>query len=113
MAFAAATVGVAAIGRVVGAPLSSSGILAAVVVFAAAFLLPAVRSWGLRVRLASWNLAGLLIAFCYVGAAADAHHVSPERVDKFSGSLPLDVHSRAALPVPPGLSASVSLIGAP
>src|ERR1700732_4589389 len=41
MAFAAATLGVAAIGRAVGAPLSSSGILAAIVVFAAAFLLPA------------------------------------------------------------------------
>src|SRR6266852_1834196 len=69
-AFAIGTVGVAAIGRAIGAPLSSSGILAAVVVFAAAFLLPAVRSWGLRVRFASWNLAGLLLAFAYVGAAA-------------------------------------------
>src|SRR6267378_5016115 len=48
MAFAAATLGVAAIGRAVGAPLSLSGILAAIVVFAAAFLLPAVRNWGLR-----------------------------------------------------------------
>src|SRR6202048_2641147 len=98
-AFAVATLGVAAIGRAVGAPLSSSGILAAIVVFAAAFLLPAVRNWGLRVRLASWNLAGLLFAFGYIGAAAYAHHVALERVDKFSSSLHLDVQSRGGLPV--------------
>src|SRR5260370_23483693 len=101
MAFAAATVGVAAIGRVVGAPLSSSGILAAVVVFAAAFLLPAVRSWGLRVRLASWNLAGLFIAFGYLCAAAYAHHVPLGRVDKFSASLHPGLPSRSPPPVPP------------
>src|SRR5260370_24694844 len=113
MAFAAATVGVAAIGRVVGAALSSSGILTAVVVFAAAFLLPAVRSWGLRVRLASWNMAGLLIACGYVGAAAYAHHVALERVDKFSASLHLDVQSRGALPFPPSLWQRDGLIRPP
>jgi membrane-bound metal-dependent hydrolase YbcI (DUF457 family) len=113
MAFAAATLGVAAIGRIVGAPLSSSGILAAVVVFAAAFLLPAVRNWGLRVPLASWNLAGLFIAFGYVGAAAYAHHVALERVDKFSSSLHLDVQSRGALPFPPSIWHWDGLIRAP
>jgi membrane-bound metal-dependent hydrolase YbcI (DUF457 family) len=113
MAFAAGTVGVAAIGRAVGAPLSSSGILAAVVVFAAAFLLPAVRNWGLRVRLASWNLAGLVVAFGYVGAAAYAHHVALQRVDNFSSSLHLDVQSRGALPFPPSLWHWDGLIRAP
>src|SRR6266404_1579613 len=113
MAFAVGTVGVAAMGRAVGAPLSSSGILTAVVVFAAAFLLPAVRSWGLRVRLASWNMAGLLIACGYVGAAAYAHHVALERVDKFSASLHLDVQSRGALPFPPSLWHWDGLIRAP
>jgi membrane-bound metal-dependent hydrolase YbcI (DUF457 family) len=113
MAFAAATLGVAAIGRAVGAPLSSSGILAAIVVFAAAFLLPAVRNWGLRVRLASWNLAGLLLAFGYIGAAAYAHHVALERVDKFSSSLHLDVQSRGALPFPPSIWHWDGLIRAP
>ena len=113
MAFAVGTVGVAAIGRAVGAPLSSSGILAAVVVFAAAFLLPAVRNWGLRVRLASWNLAGLVVAFGYVGAAAYAHHVALERVDTFSSSLHLDVQSRGALPFPPSLWHWDGLIRAP
>ena len=113
MAFAVATLGVAAIGRVVGAPLSSSGILAAIVIFAAAFLLPAIRNWGLLVRLASWNLAGLLIAFGYVGAAAYAHHAALERVDKFSSSLHLDVQSRGALPFPPSIWHWDGLIRAP
>jgi len=113
IAFAVATLGVAAIGRAVGAPLSLSGILAAVVIFAAAFLLPAVRKWGLRVRLASWNLAGLLIAFGYIGAAAYAHRVALERVDKFSSSLHLDVQSRGALPFPPSMWHWDGLIRAP
>src|SRR6266404_1881150 len=60
--FAVATLAVAAIGLVIGAPLSTRGILAAIVVLAAAFLLPAIRNGGLRVRLATWNLAGLLLS---------------------------------------------------
>jgi membrane-bound metal-dependent hydrolase YbcI (DUF457 family) len=113
MVFAVGTLGVAAIGRAVDAPLSLSGILAAVVIFAAAFLLPAVRKWGLRVRLASWNLAGLLIAFGYIGAAVYAHRVALERVDKLSSLLHLDVQSRGALPSPPSMWHWDGLIRAP
>jgi len=113
MLFAVGTLGVAAIGRAVDAPLSLSGILAAVVIFAAAFLLPAVRKWGLRVRLASWNLAGLLIAFGYIAAAVYAHHVALERVDKLSSLLHLDVQSRGALPSPPSVWHWDGLIRAP
>jgi membrane-bound metal-dependent hydrolase YbcI (DUF457 family) len=113
MVFALATLGVAAIGRAVDAPLSPSGILAAVVIFAAAFLLPAVRKWGLRVRLASWNLAGLLVAFGYIGVAVYAHHVALERVDKLSSLLHLDVQSRGALPSPPSMWRWDGLIRAP
>jgi len=101
--FAAGAVGVAAIGMSVGAPISMRAILAAVVILAAVFLLPGVRQWGLQVRLASWNLAGLLIALGYIGAAAYAHHVALKRVDKFSSSLHLNVQSRGALPFPPSL----------
>jgi membrane-bound metal-dependent hydrolase YbcI (DUF457 family) len=101
--FAAAAVGVAAIGMSVGAPISTRAILAAVVILAAVFLLPGIRKWGLRVRFASWNFAGLLIALGYIGAAAYAHHVALERVDNFSSSLHLDVQSRGALPFPPSL----------
>src|SRR5258708_2676 len=77
--------------------------LPAVVILAAWFRLPGVRGWGLQVRLASWNLAGLLIALGYIGAAAYAHHVALERVDKFSSSLHLEVQSLGALPFPPSL----------
>jgi membrane-bound metal-dependent hydrolase YbcI (DUF457 family) len=101
--FAAAAAGVAAIGMSVGAPISMRAIFAAVVILAAAFLLPGVREWGLRVRFASWNLAGLLITLGYIGAAAYAHHFALERVDNFSSSLRLDVQSRGALPFPPSL----------
>jgi len=47
------------------------------------FPFPGVRHWGLRVRLAPWNLAGLLTALGYIGAATYAHHVALQRVDKF------------------------------
>jgi hypothetical protein len=79
------------------------GILTAIVVLAAAFLLPVIRRRGLRVRPASWNLAGLLIAFGYMGAAVYAHHAALQRVDKFSSTLHLDVQSQGALPFPPSL----------
>jgi membrane-bound metal-dependent hydrolase YbcI (DUF457 family) len=101
--FAAATVGVAFIALSVGAPISLGTTLAAIVVLAAIFFLPAIRRWGLRVRLASWNLAGLLIAVGYIGTAAYAHHIALERVDKFSSSLHLEAQSRGALPFPPSL----------
>jgi membrane-bound metal-dependent hydrolase YbcI (DUF457 family) len=101
--FALATLGVAAIAIKVGAPLSMQGILAAIVVLAAAFLLPAIRKSGLRVRRASWNLAGLLTALGYIGAAVFAHHAALKRVDKFSSTLHLDVQSQGALPFPPSL----------
>ena len=101
--FAAATVVVAFIALGVSAPISMRAILVVVVLLAAVFLLPAIRHWGLRVRLATWNLAGLLLAFGYIGAAAYAHHVALARVDTFSSTLRLDVQSRGALPFPPSL----------
>jgi hypothetical protein len=67
----------------------------------------------LRVRLASWNLAGLLIAFGYIAAAVYAHRVALERVDKLSSLLHLDVQSRGALPSPPSMWHWDGLIRAP
>jgi membrane-bound metal-dependent hydrolase YbcI (DUF457 family) len=103
LVFAACAFGVAAIGMSVGAPISIRAIFAAVVILAAVFLLPGVRQWGLQVRLASWNLAGLLIALGYIGAATYAHHAALQRVAKFSSSLHLEVQSQGALPFPPSL----------
>jgi membrane-bound metal-dependent hydrolase YbcI (DUF457 family) len=101
--FAAATVGVAFIALSVDAPISIQTILAVAVLLAAVFLLPGIRHWGLRVRLATWNLAGLVLAVAYIGAAAYAHRVALARVDNFASSLRLDVQSRGALPFPPSL----------
>ena len=103
MAFAVATFGVAAIAIKVDAPVSMQGILAAIVILTAVFLLPAIRKSGLRVRPASWNLAGLLIALGYIGAAVFAHQIALQRVDKFSSTLHLNVQSQGALPLPPSL----------
>src|SRR5467141_3020193 len=62
LVFTVATLAVAVIGQVIGAPLSPGGIFAAIVILTAVFLLPAVRNAGLRVQLATWNLAGLLLS---------------------------------------------------
>src|SRR5712671_2901629 len=91
LVFAAATVGVAFIALSVDAPISMQAILVVAVLLAAVFLLPGIRHWGLRVRLATWNLAGLVLAVGYIGAAAYAHHVALARVDHFSSSLRLEV----------------------
>jgi membrane-bound metal-dependent hydrolase YbcI (DUF457 family) len=101
--FAAATLGVAAIGLTIDVPYSIGGILGAIVILTAAFLLPAIRNWGLRVRLASWNMAGVLLAFAYIGAAGYAHHNALKRVDRFTSSLHLDAQSQGALPFPPSI----------
>jgi len=103
MVFAVATFGVAAIAIKVDAPVSIQGILATIVILTAVFLLPAIRKSGLRVRPASWNLAGLLIALGYIGAAVFAHQIALQRVDKFSSTLHLNVQSQGALPLPPSL----------
>ncbi len=103
LVFGSATLGVAALGAVIGAPISLRAILIVVVVLAAAFLLPALRHWGLRVGLASWNLAGLLLAFGYIGSAMYAHHAALARVDHFVSALRLDAQTRGALPFPPSI----------
>jgi membrane-bound metal-dependent hydrolase YbcI (DUF457 family) len=103
MVFAVATLGVAAFAIKVDAPVSMQGILAAIVILTAVFLLPAIRKNGLRVRPASWNLAGLLLALGYIGVAIFAHHAALKRVNTFSSALHLDVQSQGALPFPPSL----------
>jgi len=103
LVFGGATLAVAGWGAFVDAPISLRAILVVVVMLAAAFLLPALRNWGLQVRLASWNFAGLLLAFAYIGVAIYAHHAALARVDHFASALRLDAQSRGALPFPPSL----------
>ena len=103
LVFGSAALAVAAFAAVIGAPISPRAILIVVLVLAAAFLLPALRGWGLRVRPASWNLAGLLLAVVYIGAATVAHRAALVRVDQLASVLRLDAESRGALPFPPSL----------
>jgi membrane-bound metal-dependent hydrolase YbcI (DUF457 family) len=103
LVFGSAALVVAGFAAVIGAPISPRAILIVVLVLAAAFLLPAMRGWGLRVRLASWNLAGLLLAVVYIGAAMVAHRAALARVDQLASVLRLDAESRGALPFPPSL----------
>jgi len=103
LVFGSAALAVAAFAAVIGAPISPRAILIVVLVLAAAFLLPAMRGWGLRVRLASWNLAGLLLAVVYIVAAMVAHRAALARVDHLASALHLDAESRGALPFPPSL----------
>jgi membrane-bound metal-dependent hydrolase YbcI (DUF457 family) len=94
---------IALIGRVVGAPIEPSYIFGAVLLLSAAFLVPAMLGWGLRVRYVTWNRAGLLAVSCYFLAAFYAHHVALDRVKKFAAFENLEVISIGALPLPPSL----------
>jgi membrane-bound metal-dependent hydrolase YbcI (DUF457 family) len=103
LVFAPAPLLIAAIGRVVGAPISGSVIFAAIVLFTGIFLLPALRGWGLRVPHNTWNLAGFVGALVYLALAAANHHVALMRVTNFATQEHLDVQSFGALPFPPSL----------
>lgn len=101
--FIPVTFGIAAIGRIVGAPISTGAIWVAILVFSTLFLLPAFRGWGSQRRLATWNRAGFVGACVYVAFAVLAHHKALERVKKFAEFQGVRVESIGALPLPPSL----------
>jgi len=103
MLFIPVTFGIAALGRIVGAPISNAAIWAAVGIFSILFLLPAVLGWGSRLRLATWNRAGFLAACVYVGLTIFAHHKALERVKRFAEFQQVNPSAIAALPLPPSL----------
>jgi membrane-bound metal-dependent hydrolase YbcI (DUF457 family) len=103
LVFAPAPLLIAAIGRVVGAPISNHVVIAAIVLFTGLFLLPALRGWGLRVRHSSWNLAGFVGALAYIALALYAHHAAFARVEQFASWNHLEVETIGALPNPPSL----------
>lgn len=94
---------IARIGQVVGAPISGSVVVSAMLIFAALFLLPALRGWGLKIRHDTWNRAGFAVALAYVAFAIIAHHVALGRIRKFAELDHLQVESLGALPLPPSL----------
>jgi membrane-bound metal-dependent hydrolase YbcI (DUF457 family) len=103
LVFAPAPLLIAAIGRIVGAPISGSVVFAAIVLFTGLFLLPALRGWGLRVPHNTWNLAGFVGALVYIALATANHHAALARVTNFAAMEHLDVQSLGALPYPPSL----------
>jgi membrane-bound metal-dependent hydrolase YbcI (DUF457 family) len=101
--FIPVTFAIAAIARIVGAPISTNAIWAAILIYSALFLLPAFRAWGSRLRLATWNRAGFVIACFYIALAIFAHHKALERTKKFAEFQGVHVDSLGALPLPPSL----------
>jgi membrane-bound metal-dependent hydrolase YbcI (DUF457 family) len=94
---------IARIGEVVGAPISGQTVLGAMILFAAIFLLPALRGWGLKVQHDKWNRAGFSAALTYVVLTLFAHRVALARIQKFAELDHLRVASIGALPLPPSL----------
>src|SRR5262245_31466640 len=103
MLFIPVTFGIAALGRIVGAPISNAAIWAAIGIFSLLFLLPAVFGWGSRLRLATWNRAGFVGACIYVGLTIFAHHKALERVKRFAEFQRVKPDMIGALPLPPSL----------
>ncbi len=100
---ALASLGVAAIAKNVGAPISAQTAVTIIALLTAFFLLPALRFKGVGVRYTTWNRAGLAAAILYLAAASYAHRAALERVEKFASLFHLQVDSFGALPLPPSL----------
>src|SRR5580692_392661 len=98
-----ASLGAAALLKIVGAPISAQTALTIILILAVVFLLPSLRFKGLRVPYATWNRAGLAAALLYLAAAFYAHRAALERVEKFAALFHLQVRSLGALPLPPSL----------
>ncbi|HKW62547.1 MAG TPA: metal-dependent hydrolase [Candidatus Acidoferrum sp.] len=86
-----------------GAPISGRTIVGTMLIITAIFLLPAFRGWGLRVKYAAWNRAGLATTLIYVALTFFAHRAALERIEKFAALDHLQVESIGALPLPPSL----------
>src|SRR5215469_6834520 len=82
---------VSRIGATVGAPISNDAVVLATVLFAALFLLPTVRGWGLRVPYVTWNRAGLALAGAYILAATFAHQRALESLKNFAAEENIEV----------------------
>jgi membrane-bound metal-dependent hydrolase YbcI (DUF457 family) len=103
LAFVLLTFAVAALGRLIGAPISLTAVSVVILILALLILLPAMRGWGSRVSDRTWNRAGFVGACCYLGLAALAHAKALDRVQKFLAFQGIRAESFAALPLPPSL----------
>ena len=94
---------IAAIARIVGAPISEAAILTACLFFSLLFLLPAFRGWGSKVSRVAWTRAGFVVACCYIGMTIYAHHKALQWVRDFVAFEKIQPESLGALPFPPSL----------
>jgi len=94
---------IAAIARIVGAPISDGAVLSACLIFSLLFLLPAYRGWGARIKPVNWTRAGFAAACLYIGLAVYAHHMALERVKSFVAFEKIQPEVFGALPYPPSL----------
>jgi membrane-bound metal-dependent hydrolase YbcI (DUF457 family) len=111
--FAPSPLAIAAIARIVGAPIANAAILVAILVFTVLFLLPAFHGWGARVGHLAWNRAGLFAACSYIALAFFLHQTALARVRALAALEHIDAQSIAALPLPPSLWHWDGLILAP
>jgi membrane-bound metal-dependent hydrolase YbcI (DUF457 family) len=94
---------IAAIGRLVGAPISDTAVIAACLLFSLLFLMPAFRGWGARIKPVTWNRGGLVVGCVYLGLAFCAHYAALERVKSFIALEQIRPEVYGALPYPPSL----------
>jgi membrane-bound metal-dependent hydrolase YbcI (DUF457 family) len=109
----AATIAVAAISRIVGAPISVRYVFVIVVLFAAIFLLPSLRNFGVGLQRSTWNFAGLVLMFAYIAAAYFAHNAAFARLQKFAEAQHIDARALAVFPLPPSIAHWDGLVLAP
>lgn len=113
MLFIPVTFGIAALGRIVGAPISNAAIWGAIGIFSVLFLLPAIFGWGSQLRLATWNRAGFLGACIYLALTIVAHDKALNRVKSFAEFQGIKSDVIGALPLPPSLWSWDGLVRAP
>jgi membrane-bound metal-dependent hydrolase YbcI (DUF457 family) len=101
--FVLLTFSVAALARIVGAPISLTAVGVIIMILSLLILLPAMRRWGNRIRVATWNRAGFFAACCYLVLTVVAHHKAFERTKKFAAFQGVQVESIGALPLPPSI----------
>jgi membrane-bound metal-dependent hydrolase YbcI (DUF457 family) len=103
LVFVLLTFSVAAIARIVGAAISATAVGVIIMILTLLILLPAMRGWGTRIRLATWNRVGFIGACCYLALTIVAHHKAFERTRKFAAFQQAQVESIGALPLPPSV----------
>jgi len=103
LVFVLLTFSVAALARIVGAPISLTAVGVIIMILSLLILIPAMRGWGTHIRAATWNRAGFVTACCYLTLAVVAHHKAFERTKKFAAFQGVQVESIGALPLPPSI----------